>query len=86
MRAKLFDPFHEDAVNAWLATTPVKVIHSAHMFENGSNGSTRQVALVFYEEEHELGLPAPSAFWRSIRASSRQPPLRYRRRHREDDE
>lgn len=58
MRAKLFDPFTEEAVNAWLATAPVKTIHSSQLFELGGStlgGDRRQVALVFYEEERSIG-------------------------------
>ena len=61
MQAKLFDPFTEDAVNAWLATTPVKVVNSAHLFDTSQGGTSRQVALVFYEEERELGFAVPAA-------------------------
>ena len=55
MHAKVFDPFTEDAVNHWLATTPVKVIHSARIFDTALDGRVRQVALVFYEEEQTIG-------------------------------
>lgn len=55
MHAKVFDPFSEAAVNAWLATTPVKVVYSANVFDTTIDGHARQVALVFYEEEHALG-------------------------------
>lgn len=59
MHAKVFDPFTEDAVNRWLATTPVKVIQSAHVFDTALHGAARQVALVFYEEEHTVGRELP---------------------------
>ena len=55
MHAKVFDPFSEAAVNAWLATTPVKVVYSASVFDTTLDGHARQVALVFYEEEQALG-------------------------------
>ena len=55
MQAKVFDPFTEAAVNDWLATTPAKVIYSANVFDTTLDGHARQVALVFYQEEHELG-------------------------------
>ena len=61
MHAKLFDPFSEAAVNAWLATTPVKVIYSANVFDTTLDGRARQVALVFYEEEQALGNDMPAA-------------------------
>ena len=54
MQAKVFDPFSEDAVNAWLATTPVKVIYSANVFDTTLDGHARRVALVFYEDEQEI--------------------------------
>lgn len=54
MQAKIFDPFSEDALNAWLIGPPVKVVHSAQLFDSSSGGTSRQVALVFYEEEREL--------------------------------
>ena len=60
MRAKLFDPFSEDAINEWLALSPVKEIHSAHLFDRIVDGQPQQVALVFYEEEQEMGCD-PSA-------------------------
>ena len=62
MHAKVFDPFCEDEVNAWLATTPVKVIYSANVFDTELDGHARQVALVFYEEEQALGGELPSPF------------------------
>ena len=62
MHAKVFDPFSEDEVNAWLAATPVKVIYSASVFDTKLDGQARQVALVFYEEEHALGGHLPSVF------------------------
>ena len=62
MHAKVFDPFSEDAVNAWLATTPVKVIYSANVFDTELDGHARQVALVFFEEERALGGDLPSVF------------------------
>lgn len=55
MQAKLFDPFSEDAVSAWLAETPVKVVHSASVFDTTLDGHARQVALVFYEDEQAMG-------------------------------
>ena len=62
MHAKVFDPFTEDAVNRWLATTPVKVIHSARVFDTALDGRERQVALVFYEEEQTVGRePSPTS-------------------------
>lgn len=62
MHAKVFDPFSEDEVNAWLTATPVKVIYSANVFDTKLDGHARQVALVFYEEEQALGGHLPSVF------------------------
>ena len=61
MHAKVFDPFSEDEVNAWLAATPAKVIYSANVFDTTLDGHARQVALVFYEEEQALGGDLPAA-------------------------
>lgn len=58
MQAKIFDPFSEDALNVWLLAPPAKVIHGAQLFDSSSGGTTRQVALVFYDEERELGASA----------------------------
>lgn len=57
MQAKVFDPFSERAVNEWLATIPVKVIHSASVVDTAQDGNARQIALVFYEHEQALGNP-----------------------------
>lgn len=50
MKAKVFDPLDEDAVNAWLATPPSKEILSAPVFDTGVDASRHQAALVVYCE------------------------------------
>ena len=55
MKAKLFDPFSEDALDAWLAVSPAKQIYTAQVYELAAHGVVRQVALVFYNEERLEG-------------------------------
>jgi hypothetical protein len=52
MDAKIFDPFDEDELSDWMATPPAKEILSAYVFDTALQSAPRQVALVFYSEEH----------------------------------
>jgi hypothetical protein len=64
MQAKIFDPYDEARVEAWLAEPPVKLVLSTEMFDTTQGGVARRVALVFYDEErtvhlHVADLPEP---------------------------
>lgn len=61
MQAKIFDPYDEARIEAWLAEPPVKIVLSTELFDTLLGGVERRVALIFYAEERIVHLQVADA-------------------------